>query len=378
MKLDDFGRGKGEKLQTLARQITQLPSTSFYSLLFRESMDSIEEVVIILDRNLRPLWANRYALALFGYSSGEFAAKTLSSLLETGERRRVSGIARGVSGRQGGDAVFLTRTNGRIYLRFSLIPLGLEGEKPQGHLFVGRKSDDEGHRPGFADASNGLTERMLTSFPDPLFIVDGPTRLLRDCNGATSAAFGYPREEMIGRGFLDFVANDAERKQKEALLARADKAYATAGVFQERILIPRKALPSLLCDCIGLPIFKSDGSLDTIIIMLFDRSLEEDCEAELMSVIGRVGAFADELAEVAKRHSKPGSVRSISDLGFTPRQIEISRLVVRGDSSKDIAFQLGIVESTVKYHLSAIFQKLGVASRIEFVHKLSEQRLRIG
>jgi DNA-binding NarL/FixJ family response regulator len=112
--------------------------------------------------------------------------------------------------------------------------------------------------------------------------------------------------------------------------------------------------------------------------MLFDRSLEEDCEAELMSVIGRVGAFADELAEVAKRHSKPGSVRSISDLGFTPRQIEISRLVVRGDSSKDIAFQLGIVESTVKYHLSAIFQKLGVASRIEFVHKLSEQRLRIG
>jgi len=378
MKLDDSSGRRDENLETLARRLAQFPSASLYSLLFRELMDSIEETVILFDRDLRVLGANRHASALFGYSSIAFATKTLSGLLATGERARVSRIARSASKRRVGNAVFLTRTSGKIPLRFSFSPLGLEGEKPQGHLFVGRKSDNEGHRPGFADASNGLTERMLKSFPDPLLVVDGPTRLLRDCNAATSAAFGYPREEMIGRGFFDFVANDAEREQKEALLARADKAFVTAGVFQERILFPRKDLPSLLCDCIGLPIFKSDGSLDIIIIMLFDRSLEEDCEAELMSFIRRVGAFADELAEIAKRHSKPGRVRSISDLGFTPRQIEISRLVVRGDSSKDIAFQLGIVESTVKHHLSAIFQKLGVASRIEFVHKLSEQRLRIG
>jgi PAS domain S-box-containing protein len=377
MKLDDSYGRKDENLETLARQLALVPSASLHSLLIRELMDSIEDAVIIFDRGLRVLGANRHASALLGYTSIAFATKTLSSLLATGERARVSRIARSASERRGSEAVFISRTHERILLRFTLSPLGIKGEKPQGHLWVGRKPD-EGSRPRFADASNGLTERMLESFPDPLLIVDGPTRSLRDCNDATSAAFGYPREEMIGRGFLDFVANDEERGQKEALLARADEAFATAGVFQERLLFPRKDLPSLLCDCIGLPIFKSDGSLDIIIIMLFDRSLEEDFEAELMSFIGRVGAFADELAEVAKRHSKPGRVRSISDLGFTSRQIEIARLVVRGDSSKDIAFQLGIVESTVKHHLSALYHKLGAASRIEFVHKLSEQRLIIG
>lgn len=377
MKLDDFRGGRNESLEALADQLTRIPPDSFYALLLRELMDSIEESVILLDRDLRVIGANRHASALFGYSSREFLTRTLSSLLEEGERQRMLENVRSASERRGGDAIFRTRSHRKIALRVSFSPLGLEGEKPQGYLLIGRRPQDD-YKSGFSDASNGLTERMLESFADPLFVVDGSTRIVRDCNDAASVVFGFSREEIIGRRLLDHIADDEERVENEALLARAERTYATAGVFQERYSFPRRSLPPLLCDCLGLPVFKPDGSLDTIIVMLFDRSIEEDNEAELRRFIERVAAFADEVTVAGKRHATAGRVRFLSDLGFTPRQIEIARFVAQGATSKDIGFRLGIVESTVKHHLSAIFHRLGVASRIEFIHKLSAQRLRIG
>jgi len=376
MKFNDTRRGENESLDTLAHRIAQFPSDSIHSLLVRELMDSIEESVILVDSELRVVAANRRATALFGYSSSEFTTKTLAGLMEAGERRTMLGIVRNASERRGSEASFLTRARRKVRLRFSLSPLMLEGEKAQGFLLVGREPDED-IEPEFADASNGLTERMLGSFPEPLFVIDGPTRIVRDCNIAASAVFGFSREEFVGRRLLDHFADAAERERNEALMARADGTYATAGIFRERVFFPRKNLSSLLCDCIGLPFLDRNGSLDTIMVMLFDRSLEEDCEAELMGFIERVGAFAEELGAVAKSHAKPDRARNLSELGFTPRQIEISRFVVQGASSKDIGFRLGIVESTVKHHLSIIFRKLGVATRIEFMRKLSERRFRI-
>ncbi len=48
---------------------------------------------------------------------------------------------------------------------------------------------------------------------------------------------------------------------------------------------------------------------------------------------------------------------------LTAREIEVLRLVVRGKPNKLIAAALGIVEMTVKVHLSHIFEKLGVQDR---------------
>ncbi len=57
--------------------------------------------------------------------------------------------------------------------------------------------------------------------------------------------------------------------------------------------------------------------------------------------------------------------RAIAKL--TDRQMEILTSVADGQSNSDIAKQLGLSEITVKKHLSAIFERLGVANRSEAV-----------
>ncbi len=48
-------------------------------------------------------------------------------------------------------------------------------------------------------------------------------------------------------------------------------------------------------------------------------------------------------------------------------EIIILQAVARGTTSKDIAFDIGVSERTVKSRLTAIFNKLGVDSRTEAV-----------
>jgi DNA-binding NarL/FixJ family response regulator len=42
---------------------------------------------------------------------------------------------------------------------------------------------------------------------------------------------------------------------------------------------------------------------------------------------------------------------------------EIIRLVAQGLSNKDIAYQLSISDSTVRHHMTSIFDKVGVPNR---------------
>jgi len=51
--------------------------------------------------------------------------------------------------------------------------------------------------------------------------------------------------------------------------------------------------------------------------------------------------------------------------GLTPRELEIVSTVVAGYSNKAIAEYCKISEDTVKHHLSNIFDKLGVSTRLE-------------
>jgi len=51
--------------------------------------------------------------------------------------------------------------------------------------------------------------------------------------------------------------------------------------------------------------------------------------------------------------------------GLTPRELEIVSAVVAGYSNKEIAEYSKISEDTVKHHLSNIFDKLGVSTRLE-------------
>ena len=53
---------------------------------------------------------------------------------------------------------------------------------------------------------------------------------------------------------------------------------------------------------------------------------------------------------------------------LTRRELEILRLVAAGASNGHIARQLWVTEQTIKFHLSNVYRKLGVANRTEASH----------
>jgi len=53
--------------------------------------------------------------------------------------------------------------------------------------------------------------------------------------------------------------------------------------------------------------------------------------------------------------------------GLTPRQLDVLRLLMRGEPNKVIARQLGLTEGTVKIHIAAILRTLQTRNRTEAV-----------
>src|SRR5205823_8741340 len=66
------------------------------------------------------------------------------------------------------------------------------------------------------------------------------------------------------------------------------------------------------------------------------------------------------LTACARFLQQPGGVP-----GLTDRELEIVSAVRSGHSNKEIGVKLSISEETVKRHLSNVYAKLGVSSRLE-------------
>jgi two-component system, LuxR family, response regulator FixJ len=87
---------------------------------------------------------------------------------------------------------------------------------------------------------------------------------------------------------------------------------------------------------------------------------DEDVLQAIESAIDRnrkARAEYDEILDIRKR----------LDL-LTPREYEVFRYVITGRLNKQIAFDLGIAEKTVKIHRGRIMEKLRVGSSAELVH----------
>ena len=69
----------------------------------------------------------------------------------------------------------------------------------------------------------------------------------------------------------------------------------------------------------------------------------------------------------APRRARPPRVASFEEkpFGLTRRELEITGAVARGESNRKIAARFSIAEITVKHHLTRIFDKTGVVTRLE-------------
>ena len=68
----------------------------------------------------------------------------------------------------------------------------------------------------------------------------------------------------------------------------------------------------------------------------------------------------------------PRRPQPASELGLSPRELEILRLLCAAYSNTEIAAELFLSESTVKTHVSAIMMKMQVPSRLKAVVRAYE------
>jgi DNA-binding NarL/FixJ family response regulator len=81
-----------------------------------------------------------------------------------------------------------------------------------------------------------------------------------------------------------------------------------------------------------------------------------------------------ELAQNADGPRAASRASDIADLvaNLTPAQMRVLQLIRHGQLNKQIAYELGVSETTIKAHVSEILRKLNVVSRTQAVIKTSQ------
>jgi len=123
-------------------------------------------------------------------------------------------------------------------------------------------------------------------------------------------------------------------------------------------VISRSVAPELLCKSVrAVASGKSWVS----------RAIVGQLVRQLRNTPGKVSTLRrrDDEHEASASPDFTALVQLRTRFGLTPRECEIVRVIGEAMSNKDIAAHFGISEYTVKHHLSSIFDKVGVYSRLE-------------
>lgn len=131
-----------------------------------------------------------------------------------------------------------------------------------------------------------------------------------------------------------------------------------------------------------VPLIVVSGATDGNVIASCIRAgargfVHKGCEGvvldQALPIVLEGGIFAP--APPAARDGRPvriamtAAVPAKSDLdavnGLTDRQREVLRLLLEGQSNKEIARALGVLEGTIKVHLRTVMQRLGVRNRTQ-------------
>ena len=168
------------------------------------------------------------------------------------------------------------------------------------------------------------------------------------------------------RGRVEIWLARGEADAAVELAAAAAEAAAAAALRQEELELRLLAGPALLAagrreEAVATlqEVAAAAGAAKAV-------TLEESAARELRQASSRVSSQAHRAA----------AARSVGDGGnalggLTPREQEVAELVAEGGSIKEVAGALSLSEKTVEHHLSRIYAKLEVSSRVELARRLA-------
>jgi len=103
------------------------------------------------------------------------------------------------------------------------------------------------------------------------------------------------------------------------------------------------------------------------------KAIEKVCEGEFWFDRSIMGATIRHMLNEKQSFLDNPAVQKAN--GMTEREREVVELICRGMKNKGIAEKLFIAETTVRHHLTSVFNKLEVASRLELVIYAFKHRL---
>jgi DNA-binding NarL/FixJ family response regulator len=138
----------------------------------------------------------------------------------------------------------------------------------------------------------------------------------------------------------------------EILLARMGNRSALRQVFSETPTVLLTADPSL-------GIVRSAERMKIYSVL----PMEVTTQQLVAAVAATVAGFA---VTLPRSPAGPADTMVITE-DLTTREVEVLRLMVRGNRNKQVAALLGISEHTAKFHVSSVLTKLGARTRTEAV-----------
>lgn len=170
--------------------------------------------------------------------------------------------------------------------------------------------------------------------------------------GAVSNASSIPR--IVGRAKPDILFVDLAMAQ-----------------YCQSLFSPENSFPFPIVVKV-IPIQNIEGEaflMDTHGIMLATATPKLLIESIRKLMVGHhdfepksMGVLMDALREVFGRREEPPPAK---DYRLTPRELDIIEKIVNGRSNKEVGAEFAISERTVKHHLTNIFGKVGVSSRLQ-------------
>ncbi len=173
----------------------------------------------------------------------------------------------------------------------------------------------------------------------------------------------------------------------ELAISEADSFSQSRILLRERSDITLILLDTRLPDCRGLVgLFQLRNEFPGIPVILLSSDPKTDQISRLITVgvagIIQKSASCDSILQSVRRivlgHTDPMPVIAGPDLGASPLEnlspalLRVLMGVKRGLRNKEIAFELGLSEKTIKAYLGILYRKLGVNNRTQAVILLQE------